>query len=470
MKKPTHHGFVSYGIFGALLLSFVLFQTASSDMKKVNPISDVVTTQTSSHTIVSKDKQFEDIPDELLSSIENEIVTNKDIVFPTDNYDIKSVRKKGENLFLSLGYLDVPVDILQALNRGEITSWGTPLQTVLAKQDKKGVWKVALRNTSKFDGMIDEISDQDMPTKEKKAFKKTTTDKRSVLSEFLFPSVYADDKNYKFPWPSGVKFTLTQTWHSCYATQSNCALDFAISTSNDDDRRVLASEAGTITDICTKGTQTANVTIDHNGQTFDYFHIDKSKLNADIKTNMTVQQGQILGGLKVGDVYEWAQQKINGVLQWDSNHQPIMEKVWDGCGIAFQQGAHVHFQLRPSEVINMDGWVLNKTKDYLYPVGISDDPTKTDKEVGRAGLNSKFTSSNSPVSSNMCDSIVPDMILSGQTFAQGVTCKANSTITTGPQLVVTSSGNITLIAGVKVALSPGTTFQLGSRALVMIGQ
>lgn len=65
------------------------------------------------------------------------------------------------------------------------------------------------------------------------------------------------------------------------------------------DKRVLAAADGVIGSVC-RGNLSANVVIDHDGTTLEYWHLDVTKLAAGVGVGELVVQKQELGVLRSG--------------------------------------------------------------------------------------------------------------------------------------------------------------------------
>lgn len=163
----------------------------------------------------------------------------------------------------------------------------------------------------------------------------------------------AELTNYKFPWKANDKWTWWTrspypTWHGghdsrCTDYQTNptigkppsCAIDFGANGVTD--KTILASTAGAVQVRCL-GNMTANVSIkDSNGITLQYFHLDKNTLNTTSFKDGYVEQGEVLGKVKVGDFSFSA----------------------DGCGVSYGNTAgHLHLII-PTNGIILDSWLFS---------------------------------------------------------------------------------------------------------------
>lgn len=141
--------------------------------------------------------------------------------------------------------------------------------------------------------------------------------------------------NYKFPWPSGSAWYLTQGWHdgAYYGYQSNYGLDFDIGGGNGSNSDILASAPGTVNYMCNLGTQAMMViTTDGTNERFGYLHLDSSTLR--FGQGAHVNQGDILGRMLVTDFGSFS----------------------DGCGTSNRTHLHIYVPVKP---FTMDGFTFS---------------------------------------------------------------------------------------------------------------
>lgn len=109
--------------------------------------------------------------------------------------------------------------------------------------------------------------------------------------------------NYKFPWPAGNPWRLTNGWHDSttwggqFPTNHSLDFDINIAGANSD---ILASAPGTVTYRCNDGVQVLLVvTTDGTSEKLGYLHLDAATVSANVGT--PVNQGTNLGRMKNSD-------------------------------------------------------------------------------------------------------------------------------------------------------------------------
>lgn len=169
----------------------------------------------------------------------------------------------------------------------------------------------------------------------------------------ISPSLHtmAATPSFKFPWEKSQQWTLRQGWHD------GNYLDFAYAGS---DPWILAAESGKVTQICSVGAATANVTIEHSdGTTTSYVHIDRLTLakapDGKPLLNATIPQGYRLGQAYAGSYGAgWYKLQGQGYITCAQGSPGCNYfKFMDSCGRG--TGTHVHFGL-PSRNTIIDGW------------------------------------------------------------------------------------------------------------------
>ena len=195
-----------------------------------------------------------------------------------------------------------------------------------------------------------------------------------VLICYLFlyrENIFAD---LRFPWGQNISWQWmtrggVNIWHygsgNC-SSSTKCAIDIG---TNSDYKELLAIESGSVTKVCFSSS-TADITIDHNGTSFTYRHVERSSLEASISEGNSILQGQLLGKIKTGSFDE---QTICNYLVTASQ-----QDTW----------GHVHFEMPKSATYVLDGWSLTYPNTYMTKDGIT-------KYAGEY-----FTSSNPMVISN----------------------------------------------------------------------
>ena len=139
---------------------------------------------------------------------------------------------------------------------------------------------------------------------------------------------------YKFFWPAGNAWRVTQGWHDSYTWGGRypayTSLDIDITGATNSD--ILAGAPGTVSHICNDGTQVlVGVTTSGTSERVGYLHLSSSSVaSAGIYNGMAVQMGTKLGRMVNSD---------GGA-------------VVTGCGGSY--GTHLHAYL-PSQTITIDG-------------------------------------------------------------------------------------------------------------------
>jgi len=343
----------------------------------------------------------------MMISIAQALAEYPDRLFDTENYDIKSIREHKNWRLLSIGVAEIPEQIKLQLENKEIDEWGTPLHSVIARKNKDGSWDSAVRYTKKYEELIYQTPDEWMSPDVKEIFAATDLNGTKEATVTV---------NYKLPWPNGLAWslgnygsvTIDEVTHDTPWRKDNqgrncddetyCALDFFIATSDADQRRLLSSADGVITDICTSGTVTRNIDITHaDGSTFKYWHIDKSSFDSGLAEDMGVIQGAVFGKVRVGNFN-------------------------DSCGYASQTNkAHVHWKIPTDKAYTVDG----KTIEYEYG--------------GDPGSGVTFTSTNNPVP--RCPSPPEDATW---TVNQSCYIGGNVTVAYNHNMIVTNNSIVTI--------------------------
>lgn len=195
-------------------------------------------------------------------------------------------------------------------------------------------WQAAIETTDKVQELLKSISDSVFVPDAKNAIFPT---KQSVG---ISPLKGQQSNNYKFPWGSSIGFKTSRAnygWHDSKGNFGGTALDFyPVGVSNS---TLLASNAGTITNICTNPNgiqswiqiQTQNTT-----EKLLYVHVHKNTIPAGIKQGASVTGGTELGKMVEGNINE--------------NNNNYACKMWS-------EGTHVHL-LFPTKPFVMDGYTF----------------------------------------------------------------------------------------------------------------
>jgi hypothetical protein len=159
-------------------------------------------------------------------------------------------------------------------------------------------------------------------------------------------SVYS---GYKFFWPAGNGWLVTQGWHDSYTwggrfpAYTSLDLDITGATNSD----ILAGAPGTVTYMCNDGTQVlVGITTSGTSENVGYLHLDSATVaSAGITNGMSITMGKKLGRMLNSD---------GGTIS-------------TSCGTS--SGTHVHMYL-PSTNITIDGVAFTSSNwhsgQYLY--------------------------------------------------------------------------------------------------------
>lgn len=395
---------------------------------------------------VALENVFERTPVNLLNSVAGAVAEYDQRLFDTEEYDVKSVREYKNWRLLSVGVAEIPEEVRKMIELGEITEWATPMHSVIARQRPNGTWESALQGTREHDELIYQTPDEWMNSEVKSIFADTPE------VQIMMASVAEEDKvNYKLPWPKDVTWSLVNfgtveviengkkvskstPWHrDLYSTNNSvyrncdglayCALDFSIATTNSDNRRLLSSADGVITNVCTAGTVSRNVDVRHaDGTIFSYWHVDKNHFEEGITKDLSIMQGTVFGELRVGSF------------------------AYDKCGTATQNNAHVHWKLPTGKKHVIDG----RTFEYVYG--------------GNPGAGVTFTSSNVPV--KKCEK--PPAV-SHWNIIESCYVNSHEAVSQQHNMVVSDSATLTITASGSVDVnfvSQKLVIQNGSKVVV----
>ena len=151
---------------------------------------------------------------------------------------------------------------------------------------------------------------------------------------------------YKFMWPAGSAWRVTQGWHDPYTWGGlfppNTSLDFDILGGAHSNSDILAASAGTVTYMCNGTIQKlVVVTTDGTSERLGYLHLDRT----------TVEQEGILVGVHVNQG-----RKLGRMLDSDSG------SLSDSCGTS--NGTHIHIYF-PEKPFTIDGVTFTDSNVHL---------------------------------------------------------------------------------------------------------
>lgn len=180
---------------------------------------------------------------------------------------------------------------------------------MILSKDAKGEWVSARADEYEANKVIENVPNQDLPpsTKEKILFRPSlelsnTQEKKIVKS--------ATSTDYRLPWDNGINdFVITRVWHgngsSSWGAPSMHAVDLARGGNAD----ILSPVNGTVHAKCLNtgsNQKQGMLAIKREGSNdiINVWHLDRKSVPSDIKLGSVVSQGQYLGRMVEGTVYE----------------------------------------------------------------------------------------------------------------------------------------------------------------------
>ncbi|HWN69979.1 MAG TPA: hypothetical protein VNM90_20190 [Haliangium sp.] len=221
----------------------------------------------------------------------------------------------------------------QPLADGEETHLGFDnLHALLLIQTERG-WDAALEDDARVHQLLARVPESELGPEARSAMFPRPDEVRA--------SVYA---GYKFFWPSGNAWRVTQGWHDNYTWggqfPAGTSLDFDITGATNSD--ILAGAPGTVSYVCNDGTQVLlGITTSGTSEKLGYLHLSSSSVAAQgIGQGSTISMGTKLGRMLASD----------GTT------------ISTSCGTSI--GTHVHMYL-PSQSITIDGVTFSSSNTHL---------------------------------------------------------------------------------------------------------
>jgi hypothetical protein len=209
------------------------------------------------------------------------------------------------------------------------------LRALLLVQTESG-WQAAIEGDEHVQSLLARVPESELaPSARSALFQK------DQLEQEVQAQAYA---GYKFFWPSGYAWRVTQGWHdpTTWSGQFPAynSLDFDITGATNSD--ILASAPGTVTYMCNDGTQVlVVVTTSGTTEKLGYLHLDTATVNAaGITQGTTVTLGRTLGRMVNSD---------GG-------------SVVTNCGQSYGTHLHMYFPYRP---ITIDGVTFSDTNVHI---------------------------------------------------------------------------------------------------------
>ena len=181
---------------------------------------------------------------------------------------------------------------------------------------------------------------------------------------------------YKFMWPAGSAWRVTQGWHDPSTWGGlfppNTSLDFDILGGSHSNSDILAASAGTVTYMCNGTIQKlVVVTTDGTSERLGYLHLDRT----------TVEQEGIQVGVHIGQG-----RKLGRMLDSDSG------SLSDSCGTS--NGTHIHIYF-PEKPFTIDGVTFTDSNvhlgENLYSSQGGPPPTNTPTSIPNPPTNTPTT-------------------------------------------------------------------------------
>ena len=264
----------------------------------------------------------QDLPESARAAIVEAVKTRTEVVGP---WSLVSLRREPT---WALGTV-TPVDLEGPLGAHDESHLGFDnMVTVLLVQTEAG-WEAALEGDDHVHELLGRIPESELALSARGDLFPRKGDVRA--------SVYA---GYKFFWPAGSAWQVTQGWHDSYTWGGRypayTSLDFDIVGASNSD--ILAGAPGTVTYMCDDGTQVlVGVTTSGTTENVGYLHLDRATVvSAGITNGTSITMGKKLGRM----------------LNSDGG------SISTSCGTS--NGTHVHVYL-PSTSITIDGVVFTSS-------------------------------------------------------------------------------------------------------------
>ena len=305
---------MSHSIARALLRSFAVICLLYLNMPLPAPMSAAVSATGHASGISVDFGQFAQEPG-LQEAVTEALQIQPSALLTGNQFAVLSEARSGDWLLISVASLNG--------RRSSSESYGASdsARLILARRDSMLGWQAAMAGTRAYSDYL-AMAPASLVAPDAKALLDPLAASTSVTASSI---------EYKFPWAEGDwGYWNSDGWHD-----SPAGLDFGTGGA---DKRVLASAGGVITSMCTRGTQTVNVSIlDDSGVTLQYWHIDKNQVASGITVGKRVARGRVLGTLKSGTV-----------------------DPYDGCGRMLQRdsNAHIHWIIPTDRPFTVDGWTI----------------------------------------------------------------------------------------------------------------
>ncbi len=258
--------------------------------------------------------------EEALSALRQSIQARPDLAGPVS---LISLRQEGA---WALGTLTT-TDLSRPLPEGEEShlSFET-FRAVLLVKTGEG-WQAAIEGDENVQALLARVPESELvPSAREALFKRGDQLQQQVQAQAY--------SGYKFFWPAGVAFQVTQSWHDTYTWggrfPASTSLDFdVVGAANSD---ILAGAPGTVTYVCNDGTQVLlGITTSGTTEQLGYLHLDSATVAA--------------AGIGQGSVVTLGK-KLGRMVNSDGG------SVITSCGQSYGTHLHMYFPYKP---ITIDG-------------------------------------------------------------------------------------------------------------------
>lgn len=199
------------------------------------------------------------------------------------------------------------------------------MTAVLLVQTEQG-WVAALNDDEHLRSLLALVPESGLEPAARAAMFPRKGEQQQALSAFY--------DSYKFFWPAGVPFRITQSWHdpSTWSGQFSAYMGIDFDVRNATNSDIVAGAPGTVTYVCNDGTQML-LTITTSGTTekVGYLHLETASVNA--------------AGIRQGSVVNFGT-KLGRMLPSDGT------TISTNCGTSI--GTHLHMYL-PYRGVVIDG-------------------------------------------------------------------------------------------------------------------
>jgi hypothetical protein len=262
--------------------------------------------------------QAQKLPEEARAALLQAIQARPDL---TGTVSLLSLHQEGD---WALGTLTA-VDLDRPLAPGEESPLDLDLMlSVLLVRTEQG-WTAALENDGNVRALLQHVPESALAP-EARAAMFPGQERKQAVSAFY--------NGYKFFWPAGVPFRMTQGWHdpSTWNGQFSAYMGIDFDVANAANADILAGAPGTISYVCNDGKQVLfTITTSGTTEKVGYLHLDSASVAAT--------------GLRQGSVVS-AGTKLGRMLNSDGG------TISSTCGVSM--GTHLHMYL-PYKPIVIDG-------------------------------------------------------------------------------------------------------------------